>query len=107
MTCISHSIHIDTLFFYKRTIQGLSAFKKMIFISCLCLLQCVYVQCPQRPVEGTTSGGWSYRLCECWELNPDLLEEQPLLLTSKLPLQPLRLSFEKVAHGTQGSPVGH
>lgn len=26
-------------------------------------------------------------LCECWELNPDCLEEQPVLLTAETSLQ--------------------
>ena len=29
-------------------------------------------------------------LCGCWELNPSLLEEQPVLLTAELPLNPFR-----------------
>lgn len=43
MTCVSHSIHIDTLFLNKITIQGLSAFKKndfyfMFVFTSMCIL---------------------------------------------------------------------
>lgn len=64
---------------YTRTIQGLFTFKQFYFYFMFVFLEYVYMQCPQRPVEGTTSLATGVSdgcepLHECWELNPDLLE---------------------------------
>ena len=54
----------------------------------------VHVCHPQRLEEGVRSVSISIidgceLPCGCWDLNPGLLEEQPVLLTSEPTLQPL------------------
>ena len=57
---------------------------------CMCN---IYIQCLQRPEEGTGSSGAGVTNgcelpCGCRELNPGPLEEQQVLLTDEPSLQP-------------------
>jgi hypothetical protein len=67
----------------------------MLLLFCFVLFWCTFMFClPVCLCEGVGSAGMgvtdSCELpCGCWELNPCLLEEQPVLLITEPSLQPL------------------
>lgn len=72
-----------------------------VYVSMLCMYVCISVpvcQCLQGAEEGARSLGLNLQevvSCQhgCCELNPGCLEEQKVLLTNELPLQPQDISL--------------
>ena len=85
---------LDTVCNFLLPLTGVCVCFIFIFISCefvFCLRVCLYES------VGFLGAGVidSYELpCRCWELNPDHLEEQAVLLTAESLLQPRCLCFD-------------
>lgn len=67
-------------------------FKDILLYVHVCILACIsttYMYFPGRPEEGARFPGTEikgcepFHLCRCWELNPETLQEQPVLLTAE------------------------
>lgn len=59
-------------------------------------LACTYVWFPQRPQKCCwIPWNWNYRAYRCWELNEGLLQEQRVLFTTELFLQPLQINVKE------------
>ena len=67
----------------------------LFHVRCWCFA-CMYV-CVKEGVEspGVKVIDSCELPCGCWELNQDLLEEQPVILTAELFLQALKLIFSR------------
>ena len=61
---------------------------------CLCAM-CVLVLVEASSLRTEVTDGCDPP-CGCWELNPDPLEEQPVLLTAELFLSPWQLLFYRL-----------